>query len=163
MLKPRSSPASLRVDSSDGINIMGTGGLLINLAKCCNPMPGDRITGFITRGRGVTVHRIDCPNMINNQEPERIIDVTWGRVKSEQRYSVPVEIVAYDREGLMRDISTVIADEKVNMSTVQVSTRQDIATFELTMEFADIQQLARVLTRIECIPSVVEARRRNVN
>ncbi len=163
VLKPRTSPASLLVDSSNGINILGTGGLLINLAKCCNPMPGDEITGFITRGRGVTVHRTDCPNMVNNQEPERVIDVTWGRVKTEQRYSVPVEIVAYDREGLMRDISTIIADEKVNMSTVQVSTRQNIATFELTMEFADIQQLARVLTRIECIPSVVEARRRNVN
>jgi GTP diphosphokinase / guanosine-3',5'-bis(diphosphate) 3'-diphosphatase len=163
VLKPRQSPPSLVVDSSNGINILGTSGLLISLAKCCNPVPGDTITGYVTRGRGVTVHRADCPNVQASTEPERIIDVTWGRVKTEQRYSVPVEIVAYDREGLMRDISTIIADEKVNMSTVQVATRQNIATFQLTMEFADIQQLARVLTRIECIPSVVEARRRTID
>ena len=153
------------VDYSNGISIQGTSGLLISLAKCCSPMPGETIVGYITRGRGVTVHRAECPNVAttSTQEAERLIDVTWGKVKDEQRYSVPVEIVAYDREGLMRDISTVIADEKVNMSTVQVDTRQNIATFQLTMELADLQQLARVLTRIECIPSVVEARRRNTN
>jgi GTP pyrophosphokinase len=160
VLKPRPTPAGLVVDSTKGINIQGTSGLLISLAKCCNPMPGDLITGYVTRGRGVTVHRADCPNVMTSTEADRLIEVNWGRVQNEQRFSVPVEIVAYDREGLMRDISTVIADEKVNMASVQVATRQNIATFDLTMEFADLQQLARVLTRIECIPSVVEARRR---
>ncbi len=162
-LKPRPAPSGMMVDSGNGINVQGTSGLLISLAKCCNPMPGDPITGFVTRGRGVTVHRADCPNVNGGSDAERLIDVNWGPVKNEQRFSVPVEIVAYDREGLMRDISTIIADEKVNMSTVNVSTRQNIATFQLTMEFADLQQLSRVLTRIENIQSVVEARRRNVS
>jgi GTP diphosphokinase / guanosine-3',5'-bis(diphosphate) 3'-diphosphatase len=162
LLKARPSQTPQLVDSGNGINVIGTGGLLINLAKCCNPMPGEPIVGFVTRGRGVTVHRSDCPNIAATTDTDRLIEVSWGKVKTEQRYSVPVEIVAYDREGLMRDISTIIADEKVNMSTVQVATRQNIATFQLTMEFADLQQLARVLTRIECINSVVEARRRNV-
>ena len=159
-LIPSSSPSPLPVSAGNGVNIMGTGGLLVNLARCCNPMPGDRIIGYITRGRGVTVHRADCSN-VGGMEPERLIDVTWGHVANEQRYSVPVEIVAYDREGLMRDISTVIADEKVNMTTANVSTRQNIATLKLTVEISDVQQLTRILTRLECIESVVEARRRN--
>jgi len=159
-LKAKPTPSFLVVDSADGIDITGTGGLLVNLARCCNPMPGDKIVGYVTRGRGITVHRQDCTNF--QHEPERLIDVNWGRVNKEQRYSVPVEIVAYDREGLMRDISTVIADEQVNMSSVEVSTRQHIATFQLTMEIANAIQLTRVLTKIECIASVVEARRRNM-
>jgi GTP pyrophosphokinase len=160
----KAKPPSATVNSSSGISIMGMNdGLLINLARCCHPMPGDDIVGYITRGRGITVHRTDCPNLSGSNETERLIDVTWGTVKTEQRYSVPVEIVAYDREGLMRDISTVIADEKVNMSSVNVSTRQNIATFSLTIEIADLQQLSRLLTRIESVSSVVEARRRQVS
>src|SRR5690606_26027305 len=100
---------------SHGVNIMGTGGLLVNLGRCCKPMPGDKIVGFVTRGRGVTVHRADCVNI--GSESERLIDVTWGQASQEQRYSVAVEIVAYDRDGLMLDVSTVMADDKVNMSS----------------------------------------------
>jgi GTP pyrophosphokinase len=156
--KPPTAPSA---DSSNGVNILGTGGLLVNLARCCNPMPGDKIVGYVTRGRGVTVHREDCPNV--SAEPERLIDVTWGRVMQEQRYTVPIEIVAYDREALMRDISTIIADEQVNMTTVNVLIRQNIATFQLTIEIGSMNQLTRILTRLERIPSVVEARRRNAN
>jgi GTP pyrophosphokinase len=125
-------------------------------------MPGDQIVGYITRGRGVTVHRRDCANVQNIVDTERLVEVTWGRDAREQSYSVPVEIIAYDREGLIRDISTVIADEQVNLSKVEVSTRQDIATLYLTMEIAQNQQLTRILNKIEYIPSVVEARRRNM-
>lgn len=161
MLKPRPTPSSLSVTPGNGsINIMGTGGLLVNLARCCNPMPGEKIVGYITRGRGVTVHRQDCTNMNSHVEPERLIDVTWDHVTDEQRYTVPVEIIAYDREGLMRDISTVIADEQVNMTSVNVATRQNIATLQLTVEIASVDQLSRILTRLECITSVVEAHRR---
>jgi GTP pyrophosphokinase len=122
-------------------------------------MPGDKIVGFVTRGRGVTVHRADCANI--GVEPERLIDVAWGKTSQEQRYSVAIEIVAYDREGLMLDISTVMADEKVNMSSVNVAVRSNIATFNLTIEISDMQKLTRILTRLENIPSVTEARRRN--
>ena len=159
----RTRPAALPIDISNGVNVIGTGGLLVNLARCCQPMPGDKIIGFVTRGRGVTVHRADCPNIVGSSESERLIDVTWGKSSQEQRYSVPVEIVGYDREGLMLDISTVMADEKVNMSSVNVSVRQNIATFNLTIEIGDMQKLTRILARLEGIQSVTEARRKSVH
>lgn len=155
----KARPSGVSLDVSNGVNIMGTGGLLVNMGRCCNPMPGDRIVGFVTRGRGVTVHRNDCVNIAH--ENERLIEVTWGRQSPEQRYSVPIEIIAYDREGLMRDISTMFADERVNMSTVLVNTRHNIATFQLTIELSSLQQLTRILTRLENIASVTDARRRS--
>lgn len=144
---------------AEGMRIDETGGLLVTLARCCNPTYGDEIIGFITRGKGITVHRSDCKNVLNTNEPERLINVTWPP-DSEQVFPVPVLVVAYDREGLMRDIGAVIADENVNMSNVNVSTRQNIATFELTMEIHDLKQLSRILAKLERLPNVVEAFRR---
>lgn len=145
---------------AEGMRIDETDGLLVTLARCCNPTYGDPIVGFITRGKGITVHRHDCRNLLNTNEPERIINVTWPPEGGQQSFPVPVVIVAYDREGLMRDIGAVIADENINMSNVNISTRQNIATFELTMEIRDVKQLARILTKIERLPNVVEAVRR---
>jgi GTP diphosphokinase / guanosine-3',5'-bis(diphosphate) 3'-diphosphatase len=159
LLKPRSKSTSS--NTTTGVSIMGAGGLLVNLARCCSPMPGDEIIGYITRGRGITVHRGDCPNMQSINDPERYIDVSWGTADEKQRYIVPVEVVAYDREGLLREITTIIADQKVNITSVEVSTRQNIATLYLQLEIASNQQLTRILSKIDCIPSVVEARRRN--
>lgn len=156
----KSRPATTG-DSAKGVKILGTGGLLVNIARCCSPMPGDEIVGYITRGRGVTVHRRDCANVLSLSDPERLIDVAWGGLNDEQRFSVPVEIVAYDREGLIRDISTIIADEKVNISEVRVSTRQEIATFHITLEITNNHQLTRILGKIEQLPSVVETYRCN--
>jgi RelA/SpoT family (p)ppGpp synthetase len=157
-LKARQSPAGMAVDSAGGVAVLGTGGFLVNLARCCRPVPPEDIVGYVTRGRGVTVHRATCPNI--NAEPERLIAVSWGRSSQEQRYSVPIEIVAYDREGLMKDISTLIADEKVNMSSVNVAVQQGIATFTITLEIPDIHHLTRLLARLSNINNVVEARRR---
>ncbi len=154
-----SEPAHQPVNASDGINIMGNGGMLINLGRCCNPAQGDSIVGYITRGKGVTVHRADCPNVINSKEPERFINVSWGRA-TEMAYPVPVVIVAYDREGLMRDIGAVVANENINITQLTVSTRQSIATFQVTLEIENTTQLSRVLARIEQLPNVIEARRR---
>jgi GTP pyrophosphokinase len=155
--------SSVSVDISNGVTVLGADGTLVNLARCCNPMIGEPIIGYITRGRGVTVHRSDCPNVLSmpDHEKERLIDAAWGKASQEQRYAVPIEIVAYDREGLLRDISTVIADERVSMSAVKVDTRQDIATFQLTMELANMNQLTRILSRLENVDSVFEAHRRN--
>jgi (p)ppGpp synthase/HD superfamily hydrolase len=144
---------------ADGMRIDQTGGLLVVLARCCNPMHGDEIIGFITRGKGITVHRADCKNILNTNEPERLVNVTWPP-DNQITYPVPVVIVAYDREGLMRDIGAVIADESINMSNVNIITRQHIATFELTMEIQDPKQLTRVLGKIERLPNVLEAIRR---
>ena len=161
LLKPRTKPRSASV--AKGVSIMGAGGLLVNLGRCCSPMAGDDIIGYITRGRGVTVHRTDCPNMVSMRETERLIDVSWGTEEEEQRYLVPVEVVAYDREGLLREISTIIAEENVNITSVEVSTRQHIATLNLQLEIANNQQLTRILSKIDLVPNVVEARRRNTS
>lgn len=157
--------AQIVVDRTKGVQIMGTGGLLTNLATCCSPMVGDEITGYITRGRGVTIHRRDCKNVASLQEKdsERLIDVSWGGVSEEQRYAVPVEIVAYDRDGLLRDVSTVIADEKVNIIDVRVTARQDIAVIHVTLEITSHKQLTRILSRISMINSVTEVFRRNTH
>ena len=159
LLKPRSKPAGANV--AKGVSIMGAGGLLVNLARCCAPMPGEDIIGYITRGRGVTVHRGDCPNIAAMRETERLIDVSWGQEDESQRYLVPVEVVAFDREGLLREISTIIADQRVNIASIDVSTRQHIATLNLQLEISNNQQLTRILNLIDLVPSVVEARRRN--
>ena len=159
LLKPRSKSTGANV--AKGVSIMGAGGLLVNLARCCSPMQGDGIIGYITRGRGVTVHRKDCPNIIAMRETERLIDVSWGSEDVEQRYLVPVEVVAYDREGLLREISTIIADQNVNIASIEVSTRQHIATLNLQLEIGSNKQLTRILSKIDLVPNVVEARRRN--
>ena len=159
LLKPRSK--STASNTTTGVSIMGAGGLLVNLARCCSPMPGDEIIGYITRGRGVTVHRNNCPNIQSLNDIERLIDVSWGTADDEQRYVVPVEVVAYDREGLLREISTIIADQKVNIASIEVSTRQHIATLYFQLEISSSQQLTRILAKIDSLPSVVEARRRN--
>ncbi len=150
------------IDVSDGVEIAGAGsGLLVNLARCCNPTSGDEIVGYITRGRGITVHRSDCKNVLNTSEPDRLITVSWRRNDQPSKsYPVPVMIVAFDREGLMRDIGAVIANEKINMSNVNITTRQNVATFLVTMEIADINQLTRVMSKIERLPNVVEVHRR---
>ena len=159
LLKPRIKSTGANV--AKGVSIMGAGGLLVNLARCCSPMQGDGIIGYITRGRGVTVHRKDCPNIIAMRETERLIDVSWGSEDVEQRYLVPVEVVAYDREGLLREISTIIADQNVNIASIEVSTRQHIATLNLQLEIGSNKQLTRILSKIDLVPNVVEARRRN--
>jgi GTP pyrophosphokinase len=155
-VRPRSSVV---VDRSNGVRIMGTGGLLTNIATCCGPVPGDEIVGFITRGRGVTIHRADCRNILNTKDTERIIEVSWGDAHEEQRYSVPIEIVAYDRAGLLRDVSTVIADEKISIADVRLTTRQDIAVIHVVLDITSYRQITRVLTRLGMIRSVTEVYR----
>ncbi|RMF81934.1 MAG: bifunctional (p)ppGpp synthetase/guanosine-3',5'-bis(diphosphate) 3'-pyrophosphohydrolase [Chloroflexi bacterium] len=148
-------------DATHGIDIMGVSGLLTTVARCCNPVPGDDIIGYITRGRGVMVHRLDCKNIANSTETERLVDVAWREVVNDtQHYSADVEVIAYDREGLMHDISGLISDENVNMSSINVSTQQEIATFHVTLEISNISQLTRILARIGSMTEVLEVRRR---
>ncbi|GAB5490059.1 MAG: GTP diphosphokinase [Phototrophicaceae bacterium] len=160
LLKPRPR-TPLTNDPSSGVQITGTGGMLVNLAKCCSPVAGDRIIGYVTRGRGVTVHRNDCSNMQNIPDAERLIDVSWGSVTEEHTFIVPIEVIAQDREGLLRDISTMIAEERVNIASVQVVTRQHIATLYISLEIANNGQLPRILARLETVANVHEARRVN--
>ena len=144
---------------SEGINVYGTRGLLTHLGRCCNPVPGDEIFGYTTRGRGVTIHRKDCPNVLRARERERLISVTWGP-KPAKIYPVSMRIVAFDREGLMRDISTIMADEHVNMSAVSMlpSPGHEVA-LNITLEVSHLTQLSKVLNRVEQLTNVTEVRR----
>jgi RelA/SpoT family (p)ppGpp synthetase len=141
----------------EGVTVRGTGGLLTHLARCCSPVPGDEIVGYVTRGRGVTVHRRDCPNILRIPEAERLIEVDWGTDK--KTYPVMIHVLAYDRGGLMRDIAALVAADDINMTSLNVTTTKNIATFYATLEISDIAQLSSILAKIERLPNVVEARR----
>ena len=122
-------------------------------------MPGDQIVGFITRGRGATIHRQDCPNILQTKDRERLLQVDWGHL--ERTYPVSVKIKAYDRQGLMGDISNLLTDENINIASVTVNVNQSIADLHLIIEVKDLTQLSRILTRIENLPNVMEAHRMN--
>ena len=146
---------SAPVQTTNVVEVVGLKGMLSSMAKCCNPMPGDQIIGFITRGRGATIHRQDCPNILQTKDRERLLKVGWGHV--EQTFPVPVKIKAYDRQGLMSDISVLLADENININNVSVNVNRSIADLRLIIEVRDLTQLSRILTRIENLPNVMEA------
>jgi len=152
-----SVPPSMPVTTSE-IRVQGVGNLLTHLARCCHPLPGDDIIGYVTRGRGVTIHRRDCPNVLRLQDKERLIEVDWGTA-TRKTYPVTIRVRAYDRGGLLRDIAGVVADENVNMSAANVIThkRENTAIISATLEINNVTQLSRILTKIERIPNVLEA------
>ncbi|MCS7221507.1 MAG: GTP diphosphokinase [Anaerolineae bacterium] len=145
----------------DGVSVQGVSGLLTHPAHCCNPLPGDDIIGYVTRGRGVSIHKRDCPNVLLTREPERLIEVSWG-TQPQQTYPVSIIVHAFDRAGLLRDIASVVADEKVNMREAQAITglKDNTAIITATLDVTGVVQLSRLLTKIEQLPNVVEARRR---
>ena len=151
---PTTEPAS-----KDTVNVVGLKGLLTTMGKCCNPTPGDQIIGYITRGRGATIHRQDCPNILRlgQQDRERIVRVDWGT--EVHTYPVPIRILAYDRQGLMGDVSNLLDAEGVNIADVKVNINKSLAEFRLIVEVQDISQLSKILTKLENVPNVMEAHR----
>lgn len=160
-LPQKQEPAKL---GGPGMRVLGVGNLLTTMARCCNPVPGDQIVGYVTRSRGVSVHRADCLNILNEAEHERIVEVEWGTVT--RTYPVSIRIEAWDRVGLLRDITTVVTEEKVNMVGVRTSEHgEGSVTITTTLETTGIEQLSRLLARIEIIRGVrsverVQERRR---
>lgn len=150
-----SSPGKIKSD--DTITVMGLNRMDHNFAHCCNPMPGDPIIGYVTRGRGVTIHRMDCPNALRIKDTERLIKVDWG--VAQQTYPVPLQITAYDRQGLVSDISSVLSSEPVSLIDLSMTTRQHVVKVNLVLEVPGINQLSRVLARLENLPNVIEATR----
>ncbi len=144
----------------DGVNVQGVAGLLTHPAHCCNPLPGDDIIGYVTRGRGVSIHKRDCPNVLFTREPERLVEVSWG-TNEQHTYPVSIIVKAFDRAGLLRDIASVVADEKVNMREAQAITglKDNTAIITATLDVNGVAQLSRLLTKIEQLPNVLEARR----
>jgi GTP pyrophosphokinase len=141
------------------LQVMGVGDLLTNLATCCRPVNGDAIVGYVTRGRGITVHRVDCPNMVNMTEPERLVPVTWGD-HGEATFPVTIQIKAWDRVGLLKDVSTLLADERVNIVSVLTTTHDDrTVTLYATVEVEGIGQLSTILQKLEGVREVYEVRR----
>ena len=140
------------------VKVLGTEGILTRLAECCRPVPGDEIIGYVTRSRGITVHRQDCGNVTREREKERLLPVEWGRTDS--LYPVNVQVEAWDRMGLMRDISTMVAEEKVNIAGVSLANKDDgsVAMY-LALETKDLAQLSRLLAKVEGIRGVLNVTR----
>lgn len=149
-----------------GISIAGVGDLLTHTTRCCKAVPGDAIIGFITRGRGVAIHRNDCTNIIN-MSPEnrhRLVEVNWG-TKTSTVFPVDIYIRAHDRPGLLRDITTLIANEKLNLIAINTTTSkiENMAHTTLTIEINSLASLSKILDRIKHIPNVIEAKRNTEN
>ena len=152
---------SSKATKSD-ITVLGVGNLKTSMANCCRPVPGEPIVGFITQGRGVTVHRQDCSNILQLRldEPQRIIEVEWGE-RAQTRYPVTIEIQAWDRSGLLRDVTSLLGNEKVNVLAVNTLTNIDesIARLRITLEVDGLESLGRLFSRIQQLPNVTEVRR----
>ncbi|HSO28826.1 MAG TPA: RelA/SpoT family protein, partial [Candidatus Sulfomarinibacteraceae bacterium] len=142
-----------------GVRVKGVGDLLVRFAKCCHPIPGDPIQGFITRGKGVTVHLRSCPTVINEREVSRLIEVEWEAAPA-QTYPIAIRVEAYDRTGLLSDITQVVAEAKVNILAANVAVGADhVATVRATLQVASVSQLARVLSRVEQLKDVISVSR----
>jgi GTP pyrophosphokinase len=163
LLQKKWRPVSTKANRG-GVLVVGVDSLMTQLAKCCKPAPPDAISGFVTRGKGVSIHRRDCSNFreLASRTPERVIEVEWGSSRASEAavYPVDVAIEAADRQGLLRDISEVFAKEKMNVIGVQTQSVKGTAWMTFTVEIADSQKLARVLSVVDDVAGVRSARRR---
>ena len=149
-----------RKKASHGVLVEGEGGYLVRLARCCNPIPGDPITGYITRGRGVSVHRSDCPNVLNDTEFTRVIEVSWD-IGLDKEYTVGIEIICNDRNGMLSEILAVPAEMKVNIHTVNAmpNRRNKTSTVLLGLNVSNIDQITQVMTRVRLLKDVYRVTR----
>jgi len=149
----------LRKISPLSIKVLGVGDLLTRLANCCHPLPGDEIVGYITQGRGITVHRKDCPNIVNEVEKERLINVEWGDV--EQVYPVTIQVDAWDRVGLVRDISAILAEEGVNISGISMTNPDgNLTSLYFSLEVKSTAQLSKVMSKVYSVWNVINVVRK---
>jgi GTP pyrophosphokinase len=166
---PAQAPAPARVPlrkqphrPEAGVQIEGVGNLLTQMAKCCLPVPGDDIIGYITRGRGVTIHRADCPNMLrfDAERRARVVNVSWTE-RDTETYTVNILISAYDRHGLLRDVTIALTSEGINIGALHTQNveRDHTVQIRISLQVADLQQLSRILDRVTQLPNVFEAQR----
>jgi len=156
--QPRIAEVAPRKQPASAVKVRGVEDLLTQLAQCCHPVPGDKIVGYITRSRGISVHRQDCYNVVHEDEKDRLIPVEWGETSS--LYPVQIQVQAWDRVGLMRDITTLVAEEKINIVAASLVNNDDqsISIF-LSLETTNLAQLSRLLVKIEGIKEVLSATR----
>jgi len=159
---PASQSAKEPRSGGSGINIQGIGNLLTTLATCCKPVPGDPIMGYITQGRGISIHHEDCLNLMSlrEHEPDRVISVDWGD-ENEQTYPVDMIIEAFDRPGLLRDVMLVLSNEKLNILAANTLTdrKNNMARLTLTVEIPRLERLGRLMDKINQVPNVLDVHR----
>ncbi len=157
---PAVRPVKIERRDTSGIMVQGRSDVWVKLSKCCTPVPGDEIVGFVTRGLGVSVHRADCPNVKTlRREPDRMIDVAW-RAGVASSFAVSIQIEALDRTKLLRDVTTVLGDMQVNiLSSSSHVGRDRITTLRFTFELGDITHLASILAAVRRVEGVFEAYR----
>ena len=154
-------PKHHETHSSTGIVVKGLDDVLVRLSRCCNPVLGDGIIGFVTRGRGVSVHRADCPNAAKlMEEPERIIEVQWEQDANEATYRIEAYVEALDRMNLLRDVTAKLAEEGVNVITASTNTDRDgIVHMRFLFQVSDVGHVDDVLAAVQDVDGVFEARR----
>ena len=147
--------------SDNGIIVKGIDNCLVRLSRCCNPVPGDSIVGYITRGRGVSVHRTDCPNVASMEvSSDRMIDVRWADTSAKSSYVVDICVTAIDRSRLLLQIANLIADSKLNMKAINARTTRDkYAIIDLSIEINDRSELDRLVNKISMLDDIVDVSR----
>ena len=162
-LKDLKTVPATRVNTkkSTGVTVKGIDNLLVRLSRCCNPVPGDDIVGYITKGRGVSVHRSDCPNVTGENSEDRLIEVEWESGAANQKeYTVGIEISGYDRQGLLNEVLQAVSETKTNISTVSGrSDRNKMAKIDITIYIHNVNHLHKVVERIKQIPDVYSVHR----
>jgi GTP pyrophosphokinase len=154
------APAASR-PAERGILIVGMDRLLTQLARCCKPLPPDPIAGFVTRGRGVSIHRSDCESLarLAAEQPERLVEADWGKGAGDGRYPVDMVVNAADRPGLLRDIGDALAREKLNVTAVHTQSRDDVAHMRFSFPVTDLAQLQRAFAVVKAVPGVARVSR----
>ena len=157
-LKINSLSSSAVRDLTSSVEVLGVGDLLTNLAKCCSPLPGDDIVGYITRAKGITVHQLGCENIQKEQDRERVVEVNWGKSKS--YYPVRISIHSWDRVGLLRDLTSAVASEKINVNDVVSKNQNDGTAFvNLDIFISSIEQLSKIFAKIEEVQGIISVER----
>jgi GTP pyrophosphokinase len=144
-----------------GILIVGVDRLMTGLARCCKPAPPDPIVGFVTRGKGISIHRASCANLarVRRDQPERLIEANWGSARDEV-FPVDIVVESSDRPGLLRDLSEIFSKEKINVTAVNTLSRQHLARLAFTLEVRNLAELRRALVQVAEVPGVLSASRR---
>jgi GTP pyrophosphokinase len=151
-------PAAAPKIPTSAVQVQGVGDLMTSIASCCNPSPGDKIIGYITRSRGVSIHRQDCHNILSEDEKERLIPVEWGH--ADLPYSAKIQVDAWDRVGLMRDVSTLVAEEKVNIASMNLTNcEKQRVSMVFTLQTKGLPQLSDILKKIDAVEGVISVSR----
>ena len=163
-VKVENKKDTLKVKHEGGVVIQGASGLLIRIAKCCNPVPGDDIVGYITKGRGVAIHRQDCMNLKAQENYEqRLLDVEWEENNSTKEYIAHIDIYGLNRSGLLNDVLQVLSNTTKNISTVNAQPTKDMkfANIHVSFGIANLSMLTTVVDKIKSVPEVYSVKRTN--